>query len=511
MRLGALARSVILALLAAATLLLSTAPALAQEPTAPNSTDTATDEPAEDSDALSTLSGLAACATGAGGLLGVVQGMVNSSDDASLPTCADGMSGVVDGGVGVVADAATGAAQGAVEKAALAFGDGGVALLKYGLGWWITFNPVDEAVFLETVAAISDYTFYIQIAAFSLSMILLGARLALARSGSIRDTSEEGFRQMARATLVAGAFTSLVLIATRLSDNLANWFMNGTVGSDPSQLVEAMVSINMYGGTAGTALLFVIGIIGILGGLVMAFLMLLRTGFLVLMAAALPIAGAAGGTKIGSQAFDKMIAWTIAWLLVKPVGAFVIGCSAMLFLKATPTITDPDNGDALMALSGVILLCSAALVLPALMRMIVPNVGALGGGGSGVAAAAGVAAGAAKVAGMVATGGTGAGTGAAAATSTNTSGTFSPPTGSPPPAPATFGNAPGHGGSGQQPGGNGQGSPGAPGASGGEGPAGSDSGTPSGTDGAPSSGGPGQGEPVATGAAPHFNDGGFER
>ncbi|NKZ93822.1 hypothetical protein GS966_29875 [Rhodococcus hoagii] len=105
----------------------------------------------------------------------------------------------------------------------------------------------------------------------------------------------------------------------------------------------------------------------------MAFLMLMRTGFLVLMAAALPIAGAAGGTKIGSQAFDKMIAWTIAWLLVKPVGAFVIGCSAMLFLKATPTISNPDNGDALMALTGVILLCAAALVLPSLMRMIVPT------------------------------------------------------------------------------------------------------------------------------------------
>ncbi|NKR59205.1 hypothetical protein GS474_10520 [Rhodococcus hoagii] len=62
------------------------------------------------------------------------------------------------------------------------------------------FNPIDTDVFTDTVSSIGEYTFYIQVAAFALSMILLGARLAMARSGAIRDTSEEGFRQMARAT-----------------------------------------------------------------------------------------------------------------------------------------------------------------------------------------------------------------------------------------------------------------------------------------------------------------------
>ncbi|NKS78501.1 hypothetical protein GS539_23005 [Rhodococcus hoagii] len=73
----------------------------------------------------------------------------------------------------------------------------------------------------------------------------------MARSGAIRDTSEEGFRQMARATLVAGTFTSLVVLGTRLSDGIANWFMEGTVGEDPRGLVEAMVSIAVYAARAG--------------------------------------------------------------------------------------------------------------------------------------------------------------------------------------------------------------------------------------------------------------------
>ncbi|MEE2034649.1 hypothetical protein [Rhodococcus chondri] len=379
-------------------------------------------------------------------------------------------------------------------------------MLKFALGWWTTGTYVDGSTFQETVATVNDYTFYIQVAALSLSLILLGGRLALARSGAIRDTSEEGLKQMARAAVLAGGASTLIVLGTELSDQISNWFMDSAVGSDPSRLAEAMVSITLYSGPAGVGLLFLIGIIGMLGGLMMAFLMLLRTGLLVLMAAALPIAGAAGGTKVGSQAYEKMLAWTIAFLLVKPVGAFVIGVSAILFLKATPTITDPENGDGFMALSGVITLCAAALVLPALMRLIVPNVGALGGGGSGMAAAAGAAAVGAKVGGMIATGGaSGATTGATTTTSTSTS-TPNPPRGA---TPTGFGAAGDRPGGNQQgtPQGNGSGTPGG-GANGANGqPGGNGSGTPG-------SGSPGEAAvaaPVASGAGQQFHRGGFEQ
>ncbi|NKT45989.1 hypothetical protein GS676_24510 [Rhodococcus hoagii] len=525
-RTGLVARGLLVTLAALLGLLLSVQPAVAQETTAPAPATEETLAPADEStDAGDDSSGLLGAVTGAitgavdcakyvGGnsnpFLGWVAGAIPGGD---VNTCGDTLGAAAGAVTDKIGDAAESVAEGAVEKTALSFGNAGAEILKFALGWWITFNPVDTDVFKETVSSIGEYTFYIQVAAFALSMILLGARLAMARSGAIRDTSEEGFRQMARATLVAGTFTSLVVLGTRLSDGIANWFMEGTVGADPRGLVEAMVSIAVYAGPGGTALLFVIGLLGILGGLVMAFLMLMRTGFLVLMAAALPIAGAAGGTKIGSQAFDKMIAWTIAWLLVKPVGAFVIGCSAMLFLKATPTISNPDNGDALMALTGVILLCAAALVLPSLMRMIVPNVGALGGGGSGAAAGAALGALAMKGAGMMAGGG--APTGAAVASSSSTTASTSASggdsgmtTGAAQPAPASFG---GGGDGGQQPGGTSGGNPNVNGAAGGN-PGGSEAGTPTSSGAAPASGDSGGRQPVSTGAAaPQFNSGGFER
>lgn len=464
---------------------------------------------------LETTLGTLTCTPG-GMLAGTVGGWIaNQIGDVDLPSCGDAVGTAVDAGIGTIEDVAGGVAEGAVEKTALWIGNAGVAVLKFALGWWITGTDMDGDTFQTTVATVNDYTFYIQVAALSLSLILLGGRLALARSGAIRDTSEEGLKQMARAAVLAGGASTLIVLGTELSDQISAWFMDSAVGSDPSRLAEAMVSITLYSGPAGVGLLFLIGIIGMLGGLMMAFLMLLRTGILVLMAAALPIAGAAGGTKVGSQAYEKMLAWTIAFLLVKPVGAFVIGVSAILFLEATPTITDPENGDGFMALSGVITLCAAALVLPALMRLIVPNIGALGGGGSGLAAAAGLVGllgGGAKAAGMVATGGaSGAASGAGFAAS-KTKGDDEPPGGGagaqPTGAPAGWGTAGGNPegnqqgtpqGSGMAPQGNGAGTPGSTASSG------------SGGSGAGGSANTGSDAPVATGAGHQFNRGGFEQ
>ncbi|WP_418346086.1 hypothetical protein [Rhodococcus pyridinivorans] len=456
-----------------------------------------------------TLLGGAACANP---LAAAASGALNAFTDADVPSCADAAGNVVDAGAGAIEDGINDAAAGAVEKTALWIGNAGVAVLKFALGWWITGTEMDGDTFQATVATVNDYTFYIQVAALSLSLILLGGRLALARSGAIRDTSEEGLKQMGRAALLAGGASTLIVLGTELSDRISAWFMDSAVGSDPSRLAEAMVSITLYSGPAGVGLLFLIGIIGMLGGLMMAFLMLLRTGILVLMAAALPIAGAAGGTKVGSQAYEKMLAWTIAFLLVKPVGAFVIGVSAILFLEATPTITDPENGDGFMALSGVITLSAAALVLPALMRLIVPNVGALGGGGSGLAAAAGAAAVGAKVGGMIATGGASGAASGAATTSTTSTTASNSPSGA---TPSGFGAA-GGAGSGQA-GGNQNGTPSAGGSAavGSSGPQGNDSGSPgaaaSGSSGAGGSGHSGSDAPVATGAGHQFNRGGFEQ
>lgn len=393
-----------------------------------------------------TLDGIS-CAVPVVGIAGEIAELTGIVDDA--PTCTDAVSEIGGAAVSAVNGALKSTASGAMESFALNMGEGGAELLKFALGWWISVPNQDEAAFNATLGTITQYTYWIQIAFLTVSLMLMGARLALARSGMIRDTSTEALQQMARATVLSGSLSFIVVLGTRLSDNVSKWFLDGTVGSDPKALVDAMMQIGIYASPGGVALLILVGLIGILGGLVMAFLLLIRMGLLVVVTAALPIAGAAGGTKIGSQAYEKMVAWTLAFLLFKPVGSFVIGVAAMLFMQSAPS--REDNGGAITAVVGALLLCSAALVLPSLMRLIVPAVGEIGGGGSGMAAAAGVAAVGAQVGGMVATGGAsgaagaGAGGGIAAAGGGGGMDGGGPGTGA---APASFGTGGGDGGGG---------------------------------------------------------------
>ncbi|WP_072691492.1 hypothetical protein [Rhodococcus marinonascens] len=485
-------RLLLVCLLSCASLITAAPSALAQE-------DPAVVESTQDEDP-SLIESLAGCALNVSSGAGLLVDVFANDAGADSPGCGDVASAVIDAPATYVKNAASGA----FEAVGLSFGDAGVSVLKFALGWWITIPGQDENSFMNTLGEITQYTYWLQVAFLTVSLMFLGIRLMMARSGAIRDVSTEGFQQLARATVLSGSIGFIVVLGTRLSDNVSRWFIEGTVGADPDALVEAMIQIGLYATPGGVALLFVIGIIGILGGLMMAFLLLMRMGLLVVIAAALPIAGAAGGTKIGSQAYEKMIAWTIAFLLFKPVGSFVIGVAAMLFLQSAPS--SDDNGGALTAVVGALLLCSAALVLPSLMRLIVPAVGAVGGGGSGVAAAAGAAAVGAKVGGMVATGGASAGAGAASGATSGMSsmgaGSSSMATGASASAPASFGTA-GQGGA----------AGGADGTPSGGNAAGGADGTPSGQGGAPGgAGGSGDHEASAdgmVGAMPASN-GGFE-
>lgn len=418
-------RLLLVAVVAFAALLGSASTAVAQEDDGPSLVDTAGD---------TLMCGATAMV---GGTAQIAADVVGAITGTTAPSCGDAAQAVIEAPGNLVKKVANGA----FESAGLSTGEAGASVLKFALGWWITIPGQDESSFMATLGQITEYTYYIQIAFLTVSVMFLGIRLMMARSGTIRDVSTEGVQQLARATILSGSIGFFVVLATRVSDNISRWFIDGTVGSDPDALVDAMIQIGIYATPGGTTLLYVIGFIGILGGLVMAFLLLMRMGLLVVICAALPIAGAAGGTKIGSQAYEKMIAWTLAFLLFKPVGSFVIGVAAMLFMQSAPS--REENGGAMTALIGALLLCSAALVLPSLMRLIVPAVGAMGGGGSGLAAAAGVVAVGAKVGGMMATGGASAGAdvGSTASSSGVTSGDPGSPSGSGTPAPADFGTA----------------------------------------------------------------------
>lgn len=362
--------------------------------------------PEDDTSLVESTLGAAQCATPTGltgALVDAAVGAISGTDTGG--SCLDDVGDVAE----APAQAVENAANGVFEKAGLTFGEAGAAGLKYALGWFISIPGQDEGSYQTVLSKVGQYTYDIQVAALILSIIMLGGKLALARSGMIRQVSEEGLRQLARATVVAGSIGFFVVLGTRISDGVATWFLDSTVGADPAKLVEAMVRLSSFASPGGTALLFAIGIIGLLGGLIMAFLLLMRNGMLVIVSAFLPIVAAAGGTRVGAGAYDKLISWTLAFLLFKPVAAFVIGISAMVFAQSAPS--QEQDGGAMGAVVGAMLLACSAFVLPSLMKLLMPQTA---GGAGGLAAAAGLTAAAVKIGSMGAGGASAAGLSAAA-------------------------------------------------------------------------------------------------
>jgi hypothetical protein len=129
-----------------------------------------------------------------------------------------------------------------------------------------------------------------------------------------------------------------------------------------------------------SGMVMVLAIIALLAGLVQLFLLLLRNGLLVVLTGAWPTAAAASMTEAGSGMWRKTTGWLLALICFKPAAAICYAVALRMTLTG-------DNG--LEQASGVLLLVMAVLALPALVRLIVPAVSAIGGASAGAVAAGG--------------------------------------------------------------------------------------------------------------------------
>ena len=285
-------------------------------------------------------------------------------------------------------------------------------ILEMSLSWWLAIpSPkLDPRGSVGVLATVRDYTFQLQIIGLMVSLVLVGIRMAMSRKGLVEE-SEQAWMALVRAVFGSTLFATFVVAMSAIGDAFSNWVLKDAVlkGDSAAKVMENLgLAVMASGPGAGiaTAGIGLIALFGFLGGLLQVVLLVIRQVMLIVVVSFVPIAATWSGTGPGSQSYDKLKQWTIAFLLFKPIGALV-------YVIAFSAAGDKSD-DFQMKLLGMILLAMVALVLPSLMRLVAPAVASMGGGGSGMAAA-GMAVGAAmagaKVAGMVATGG-----GSAAAT-----------------------------------------------------------------------------------------------
>ncbi|MET8255621.1 hypothetical protein ABZU46_30500, partial [Micromonospora sp. NPDC005197] len=236
------------------------------------------------------------------------------------------------------------------------------------------------------------------------SLLAAAFRMALLRRGQALWTALSGLVRM--ILTVGAAWTVLNLLATEADHYSDHLYDQG---------IKAQLKLIANCGTDGLTafLLIIIGLLLLVAGCIHVILMYLRLGAMVLLTGTLPLAAAASMTESGGGWWRKHIAWMVAWLAFKPVVGLIMYSGAAM-------IGSVDGDAKHYKLAGAAILLMAAVALPALMRLIVPAMAALGssdGVGAGVAAGAAGAGAVASGAKRIAGGGGSSGGGAARAPS----------------------------------------------------------------------------------------------
>ena len=271
--------------------------------------------------------------------------------------------------------------------------------ITLALTFWtkVPNSTVDDLPALMT--KVRDYTDTVQIYILALSIILCGFRVASARRSAAGEEATEAFRVPARTVLALGVWPTMIVIATRVSDAFSEWVISDSSGGNAKGIAETAIMTQAL--TAfSPGLIIVFAVVGLLSAIMQIVLAIVRQGLLVLVVGMLPLAAAASGARSGNQFYQKLLLWSVAFVLYKPIAA--IAYMIAFTVAGTNTVdmnTEPDSATAVRALVAVALLCSVALVLPAIMRLLSP-VASMGGGISG-GAMAGALAGGGSAAGML--------------------------------------------------------------------------------------------------------------
>jgi hypothetical protein len=308
---------------------------------------------------------------------------------------AQAVGGPVGSAVRKAATAVTGDVLGQIAQAMATAADG---LLKTLSTFWMKVDTPALAGSGSPVAVIQADTKWITTSAAVVCILVAAGRLAIRRRGESVSVMMLG---LVRLVFVSAAATALVEAAGQLGDTFSSDLMsasNMSTGGWSGIISTTTISASF---ATGNGMLLIIALLLIITSLIQLMLMVLRVGLLVILTGTLPLAAAASMSEWGETWWRKHLAWLAAWLLYKPA-------AAILYAGA---FTLTHGKDLVEVLSGFMLLILSVLILPALLKVIVPMTASLGAASSGALAmgtAGALATGAIKVAAMAGTGGAGA-------------------------------------------------------------------------------------------------------
>ena len=179
-----------------------------------------------------------------------------------------------------------------------------------------------------------------------------------------------------RLLVISGGGLALLDVALKADDAFSTWILNAatpTTGNFGHLVVLSSAALPASG------LLLILAVIAILASLIQIFLLIAREGLIVVLGGTWPLAAATSASEQGKAWFQKTTGWLLAFVLFKPVASIVYAAALRLSLS--------QDSSGLATVEGVMLFVMAVLALPALMRLAVPAVSAIGGVSAGKVAA----------------------------------------------------------------------------------------------------------------------------
>ena len=242
-----------------------------------------------------------------------------------------------------------------------------------------------------SVAFIQGHVWWYMTAAAVVGVLVGCGRMAWEQRA---DAGRDVLRGLAVFVATTGAGLTVVALGTSAADAFATWIVAASGGSFATELGRLTNLANLAGspvggGLSGVILVMIFGLLLIVASLIQMVLMIVRGGMLVLLAGVLPLSAAFTSTQTGRQWFRRSCGWLVAFILYKPAAAIVYATAFTLAGNGSG-----GAGGVVNVITGLVLMVLAIVLLPALMKFVVPLVGATAAGGAG-GVLAGVAGGAA--------------------------------------------------------------------------------------------------------------------
>ena len=232
-------------------------------------------------------------------------------------------------------------------------------------------KPSEVVQFIQN--SLSSYSSAILV----IAVIYGGTQMILQRSGKpLMDLAYA----LLKYVLISGAGLATCVLALRAGDEYSKWVIEkSTPHGSFGDSLTMLLGIGLAAPSSGIVMfVIIIGIIAIIIAVIQIGLLIIRSAIAIMLVGTLSIAYSGTNMGWGKNWAQKHTAWLIAFLLYKPAASTIYAAAFRIMDSFGDQKGDPGQ-QMVYFTTGLVLMIGSLAALPALMRLITPQVAAAAG------------------------------------------------------------------------------------------------------------------------------------